>query len=99
MIMQACLYLTSHVLLCSAVESLPPLPTAPGETSRVPPSSYAASSGPSRPLPDRPPYKVFIGNVPFDATEDEMGCVFHPELAVRDSLAHLGPYAKQKDAE
>ncbi len=76
----------SHVLHFDAVEGLPPLPTAPGETSKIPPSTFAASTGPSRPLPSRPPYKVFIGNVPFDATEDDMGMIFYPELAVRMSL-------------
>lgn len=82
--MHAALYPTvSHALRVCAVEGLPPLPTAPGETSKIPPSTFAASTGPSRPLPSRPPYKVFIGNVPFDATEDDMGMIFYPELAVR----------------
>ena len=86
MITRAAVYPTaSHVLHSNAVEGLPPLPTAPGETSKIPPSTFAASTGPSRPLPSRPPYKVFIGNVPFDATEDDMGTIFYPELAVRKS--------------
>ena len=80
----------SHVLHINAVEGLPPLPTAPGETSKIPPSTFAASTGPSRPLPSRPPYKVFIGNVPFDATEDDMGTIFYPELSVRKAPLSAG---------
>ncbi|CAL8468599.1 g8139 [Coccomyxa elongata] len=62
------------------LEGLPTLPTAPGEGPAYQPTAAftGASSGPSRPLPDHPPFKVFIGNIPYDATESEMADVFTP---------------------
>lgn len=73
------------VLLCDTVDTLPTLPTAPGEGAAYQSvGGYSsAPSGPSRPLPDHPPFKVFIGNVPYDATEDEMAAVFAPPLEVK----------------
>ena len=75
-----------------SVEGLPTLPTAPGEGPAYQPTAAftGASSGPSRPLPDHPPFKVFIGNIPYDASEGEMADVFTP-LQVR--LSHSIHYS------
>ncbi len=65
------------------MEGLPPLPTAPGEgPAHAGGLSGTAMSAPSRALPDSPPFKVFIGNIPYDATAQQMGEVFYPELQV-----------------
>ena len=70
-----------------AVPEVPFLPTAPGEglahAGRV---SGASTPATSRPLPEHPPFKVFIGNIPYDAAAQEMGEVFHPELQVSHEL-------------
>ena len=44
---------------------------------------------PHRPLPDAPPYKIFIGNIPYEATAPQLGELFWPELQVR----HIRPEA------
>ncbi len=76
----------SFFVICYTVESLPPLPTAPGEGAGYQSvGAYSsAPSGPSRPLPDHPPFKVFIGNIPYEATENEMKDIFSPPLEVRE---------------
>ncbi|KAK9810661.1 hypothetical protein WJX73_008323 [Symbiochloris irregularis] len=53
----------------------PSLPTRPGEIS-TPPQP--------RKLPDHPPWKIFVGNIPYEATPEELAHLFYPELRVSD---------------
>ena len=71
------------------MEGLPALPTAPGAGPSYASGAAGASlTAPSRALPDDPPFKVFIGNIPYDATAQQMGEVFYPELQVSAIIPH-----------
>ncbi len=82
------LNVSGHVM--GTAPEVPFLPTAPGEgQAGAGRASGTSSLATSRPLPANPPFKVFIGNIPYDATAQEMGEVFHPDLQVHFVLRAL----------
>jgi len=60
------------VLLLSVPVS--PLPTRPGPSPAAEPAREAFKSLPD--VPDQPPYKVYIGNVPYELTEGDLSDLF-----------------------
>ena len=51
-----------------------PLPTRPGASPAAESAREAFKSLPE--VPDQPPYKVYIGNVPYELTEGDLADLF-----------------------
>ena len=63
----------AHSPLCRAVPVFPS-PSRPGAAAAAEPARNDFTSMPG--LPDQPPYKVYLGNVPYELTKEDLSDVF-----------------------